>query len=242
MLRSVGMSNFDLEEIKRFYDELDEIWPESEKWYIKENQEIRKYLTNIDWPLDSYVLNAGSGGNNYGLQYNFHHVDVSDNHMQDNPDFTRASIEQLPFEDETFDHCICVGSVLNYCDAIAAISELSRVLKTNGEIILEFENSWSYQHRGAQSYGNSAGIITMVLRNKQHTHWLYSEKYISALCLQYKLKIVQKKRYHILSSLILNLSKNENKSAKYICFDNLARLIPFVSRHGNNIIFRLKIL
>ena len=46
----------------------------------------------------------------------------------------------LPFAENSIDNILCVGSVLNYCDAIAAISEFNRVFKYNGHLILEYES------------------------------------------------------------------------------------------------------
>ena len=234
------MNNFKIEDIKKYYDEADEIWPISDKWHKKTNTTILRYLKTIRWSPDSYVLNAGSGGSDYGLPYRFHHVDISSNRMDDIPLFTRANIEHLPFDNATFDNCICVGSVLNYCDAVAALSELSRVLKTNGELVLEFENSWGYRYRGTKDYGVSASVVTIDFRNTAHTQWIYSDKYISSLCAQYGFAMISKKNFHILSSLVLSLSKDETRASRYFYLDNVTAFMPLLSRHGNNIIYRLK--
>jgi len=234
------MDKFNVDDIKNFYDETEEIWPASDVWHKKTNLTILNYLRKSKWFYNSYVLNAGSGGSEYGLPYNFHHVDISSNRMENMLNFTRANIEKLPFEDCTFDHCICVGSVLNYCDAVAALAELSRVLKKNGELILEYENSWGYRYKRTKSYGVSAGIATIDFRDTAHTQWIYSEKYIESLCENYGFKIIHKKRFHIITSLSLMSSKNEKKASKYFFLDNFVRFIPFLSRHGNNIILKLR--
>ena len=234
------MKSFNIDEIKEYYDKAEEIWPESDVWHIKTNRVIDNFLKKLNWSPNTYVLNAGSGGNEYSLPYNFHHVDISDNHMEGVKNFTIANIEKLPFNNCTFDHCICVGSVLNYCDAMAAISELSRVIKEKGELVLEFENSWSYRYKKTPGYGVSAGVITIEFRDSSHTQLIYSEEHIISLCSKFGFEIIEKKRYHIISALALMYSGDEKKSAKYICFDKLAGLIPFFSKHGNNIVFRLK--
>ena len=234
------MKKFNINDIKKYYDESDEIWPESDVWYAKTNKIIKKFLTKTNWSSDSYVLNAGSGGNNYDLPYNFHHVDISDNRMKNIVNFTKANIENLPFANCSFDHCICVGSVLNYCDALAALSELSRIIKYDGELILEFENSWSYRYKNTPNFGIAAGVTAVHFRGSEHIQWIYSGNYITSICSELGLKIIQKKCFHIISSLSLKISNNENKSSKYIFLDNLASRIPFIARHGNNIILRLK--
>lgn len=234
------MGKFKIEDIKKYYDEAPEIWPDSDKWHKKTKETILDYLSKIKWCNDSYVLNAGSGGSDYGLPYIFHHVDISSNHMESIPLFTCANIEHLPFDDQTFDNCICVGSVLNYCDAVAALSELSRVLKVGGDLILEYENSWGFRYRQTKNFGVSAGVVTIDFRNTAHTQWIYSEKYITSLCKQFGFKLIHKKMFHIISSLALSFSKSESNASSLFSFDKVARFLPFLSRHGNNIIYRLK--
>lgn len=74
----------------------------------------------------------------------------------------------------SIDNILCVGSVLNYCDAIAAISEFNRVLKYNGHLILEYESSWGFEYIGKKCYKSDACIITTEYIEKEHTQWLYS--------------------------------------------------------------------
>jgi len=236
----IFVNQFDIDEIKKYYDEAEEIWPESDLWHTKTNKEINSFLKKTNWSADSYVLNAGSGGSTYGLPYNFHHVDISSNHMEGLTNFTKANIEKLPFENDTFDNCICVGSVLNYCDAVPALTELSRVIKGGGEIILEFENSWGYRYKGTKTYGLSAGVATINFRNIDHTQWVYTEKYIESLCTQYGLKLTQRKRFHIISSLVLNKNNDESIASRYFWLDKLTSNVSFFSKHANNIIFKLK--
>ncbi len=58
----------------------------------------------------------------------------------------------MPFNNLFFDNILCVGSVLNYCDALTALSELSRVLKPNGNLILEYESSWGFEYLHKSCY------------------------------------------------------------------------------------------
>ena len=71
------------------------------------------------------MLNAGSGGSIYnGISGKFFHVDISDKFIKELPNSYVASIENLPFNTNFFDTAICVGSVINYCDALTALSEI----------------------------------------------------------------------------------------------------------------------
>jgi len=61
--------------------------------------------------------------------------------------FTRTTAETLPFADDTFD-CVCSMGVLHHVpDTTKAISEVARVLKPGGRLIIMMyhRNSWLYR-------------------------------------------------------------------------------------------------
>ncbi len=115
---------------------------------------------------NSYVLNARSGGNSYNLKCKQHHVDIADKKISHLELFTVSSIENLPFNDDCFDGIICVGSVINYCDAMQTISEFSRVLKRNDILIIEFENSYGYEFIKCSRGGDCIWQIIKILSSK----------------------------------------------------------------------------
>jgi|GEM_PF-3472440 len=233
------MKEFTTEEVKKFYDELDSIWKEEEKWYYVMRDALRSFLHRLDWDKESYVLNAGSGNTDYGLPYRVHYSDISDKHMKGREDFTHASVEDLPFEDNTFDHAFCIGTVLNYTDSEKSIAELARVIKPGGELVLEFESSLSYQHKDKPSYGMGKGPVTVEFYGEYHHHLLYSESYVIQMCERFGLKLRNAERFHILSALVLSETKDEIGSAKFIEFDSTARGTA-MEKHANNIILRLE--
>jgi ubiquinone/menaquinone biosynthesis C-methylase UbiE len=53
-------------------------------------------------------------------------------------DLRQASVERLPFEDETFDRALAVNSMQVWPDAPAGLREIRRVMKTGGRIALAF--------------------------------------------------------------------------------------------------------
>jgi len=57
----------------------------------------------------------------------------------------RENILSLTFENETFDHILCWGVLMHIPDLETAISELSRVLKKGGTIIIGENNMFSLQ-------------------------------------------------------------------------------------------------
>jgi SAM-dependent methyltransferase len=56
----------------------------------------------------------------------------------------RASVQALPYRDDSFDAVVCCGSTLSFVDdPAAALAELARVLAPGGRLLLEVEHRWS---------------------------------------------------------------------------------------------------
>jgi ubiquinone/menaquinone biosynthesis C-methylase UbiE len=165
-----------------------------------------------------------------------YHVDIAKNKIAHLKNSVVASIEKLPFNDMVFDYIICVGSVINYCDAMAAIAEMSRVLKKHGMLILEFENSFSFEYYGKTEYGKSAEIVTTKYMDRSHQLWVYSFDYIKRILTEFSFGIRNFSAFHILSSLRLKKIDNENIAAGLAKFDCILRHMPYFRKHAGNII------
>ncbi len=225
------------EEIKSLYENVDEVWPKDDKWHLFSKKMIQKYLDKQKWEANEYILNAGSGGNNYNINSLMHHRDIASNKIKNFSDCSVGTIEILPFKNQIFDKIICVGSVINYCDANATISEFSRTIKNNGILYLEFESSWGFEHRKKSYYKKSATVVKLKYFDQYWTQWIYSPIYIKKLLKNYGFVIEDEYRFHILSALSYSLNENENKASKYACFDSLLRK-TCLSKHANNIILK----
>ena len=60
------------------------------------------------------------------------------------PHFLMASVYDIPFQDQTFDHINCCGSVLSLIeDTNTALKEMSRVLRKGGTMFIEVESKWT---------------------------------------------------------------------------------------------------
>lgn len=222
--------------IKTFYEESSTVWPENDKWHLVNQQEIKNYLHKINFPSNANILNVGSGGNNYGLLCPMWHLDVAANKIDYLDNYIVGSAEAIPCPDNTFSHVICVGSVLNYCDAIKVINEIVRVLKPNGSLILEFEGSYSFEYFLTTAFRKSAAIANTMYFGKPHQMWVYSEKYIINLLKQSSFLIQETYRFHILSSLAYKICNDENLASKYSRYDCLLRQIPIIKKYAANII------
>lgn len=76
------------EEIQHLYESVDDVWPQDDHWHL--------YSKKQHWEENIYVLNAGSGGNDYGLKVIMHHRDLAENKICHFDDYSVGSIEQLP--------------------------------------------------------------------------------------------------------------------------------------------------
>lgn len=228
-----------MNEVKKFYNSTPEIWAADDGWHQWSLRQIQKYLGGITFLDQDSVLNAGSGGNCYNISCKeMVHVDIAEKKLKGIPNAVVSSVESMPFPDARFDGIVCVGSVINYCDAGATIAEFSRVSKPGAILILEFENSGGFEYRKSACYGNSAAVVTVQFQGSPHTQWVYSLSYICSLLKANHFLIQDVFPYHICSSLALSLNGVEEKSVKYARIDRLARKIPLLATHANNYIIR----
>ena len=230
------MKKINTEEIRDFYEKMDNVWPVDDHWHLYSRLKIEEFVKRQHY--FSTILNVGSGGSNYGLVNDLHHVDIVKNKIDKFETYTVASAEFLPFDSESFHHILCVGSVINYCDAHSVISELSRVSKPGASLALEFESSWGYEHLGTKAYKKDAEMASLSYNNENHNQWLYSSSYISSILKSFSLEIVEYDYFHYLSGLHYNKYKDENSAAKFTKYDWLCRRIPIVKYHSNNIIYK----
>jgi len=236
------MKHLDQESIKYFYENVPEVWPKDNAWYFYLKSGIYRYIRKRCNSLNNpYILNAGSGGNDYGITSdNMYHVDIVENKIANLRNSVVANIEKLPFPDTMFDYVICVGSVINYCDAVAALAEMSRVIKKHGMLILEFENSFSFEYFGRKEYGKSAEIVNTKYMDHSHYLWVYSFNYIKNILKEYSFDIRNLSAFHIFSSLYLNKHDDEEAAARLAKFDCILQYISFLKKHAGNLILFCK--
>ncbi len=225
------------DEIKNLYENVGEVWPKDDKWHLYSKETIQKYLNKQYWNPNEYILNAGSGGNDYNINSLMHHRDIAASKVMAYPDHSVGTIEILPFKNELFDKIICVGSVINYCDANSTIAEFSRTLKQGGILYLEFESSWGFEHRKKTYYKQAATVVKLKYFNQLWTQWIFAPNYIKNLLNNYGFKIIREYKFHILSALSYSNNEDENKASKYARFDALFRKTP-MAKHANNIIIK----
>lgn len=207
---------------KKLYDEAEQIWPDNNSWYDYTHNRIISFINNSNiFSSNSKILNAGSGGSVYeNIDGEFYHVDLSDKFIKNLPNNFVASIEDLPFENNFFDSAICVGSVVNYCNALTSISEIYRVLKNKSYFILEYERSNTGELLIKNGYGKATSLQIYQYNNQDnHKIWLYSDKYMNYILSCIGFKIVKSEYYHVVSSFFNRFLNDEIKSGTFAQYD-----------------------
>ena len=228
--------------IKRLYESSKEVWPKNDLWHDKTRiaieSQVMTWLSSLPIAKSSKILNAGAGTTRYSVNCNTYDNDIVGSLVENSPNPIVSSIEKIPVKDEFFDVCVCVGSVLNYCDAFATISELARVLPYDGYLILEFERSDSAEFLFSKRHHNAIFPKQYQYNEQKHDLWLYSEKYVTILLKDAGFLIKSRKRFHSASSLIYRLTKDQNQAAKYIKYDSICGLLSYHLAH--NVIMLLR--
>lgn len=85
-----------------------------------------------------------------------------------NIDLVNGSGFQLPFKDNTFDGCVCINVLDHIYDPERLIKEISRVLKKNGFLIINFSNLYSI-YLPIALYIN---LTKKSVQNEVYTEWI----------------------------------------------------------------------
>jgi SAM-dependent methyltransferase len=208
-------------------------------WHRFTAEEIKRELsaiwTSLSFGSDQIVLNAGAGGTELGLAgATTLNLDISETRVSTLPKGVVASIESLPLADQSIDAIICVGSVINYCDAAAAISEFGRVLKRFGHLVLEFESSRSAELIPQHAFGKSAAVADTFYAGEEEAIWVYTFEYITNLLCAADISIVKEIPIHVLSPWALLLFRSSRLASLLAPLDKIARRLHPMTRWASN--------
>ena len=209
----------------------DEPSPFDNLWYDiaqkRTHQKLKKWLKN-KINANTLILNAGSDGVDYGIKDGIMtHLDIVDRSINMYENYLVASIDCIPCDSNSFDVVICVGSVLNYADIILSIKELCRVLKPSGTLILKFERSNSSEFIFTKNRHKNVVFCDEKYGNQHHKYWVFDEKFVSHALQHYDMICMKKFRFHIISSLILRLTKSETLAARFAFLDYCCQFFSY---------------
>lgn len=232
------MNQVDPNKVREFYNKYNQMW-EINNWYKYSQSTIISYLQKQKYT--GKILNAGSGGNNYGITSPMIHLDISEEKVKNIDGAVVGNLENYNlFQSNNFDSIVCVGSVINYCSSYKVIENFQKWLKEDGNLILEFENSNSFEYLFTRYYNKPMTIVTTNYIDSNHDIYIFSLDYIIALLKINNFEIIEVSGFHILSSLVLRFLKSENLASKFIFLDKFLNKIHYFKKHSANIIIRCK--
>lgn len=226
------------EKVRSLYNRLDDMWG-ADSWHDHTRKRLTRHLQkhgNLA-KAANVVLHLGSAGESYGLQGSLTcHIDLAERRLLDTTGAVIGDIHALPIRPHSIDFCTCVGSVLNYCDAVVVLGQISKALKSEAHFFLEFETSDSWEYAGKPAYRQSAALSeTFYGGDPDCKLWLYSLSYIKALLKANGFSIKAVERSHVLSSLVYLWTQDVARAARYGWADRIAEKIPILSQGAANI-------
>jgi SAM-dependent methyltransferase len=231
-------SNDFLDSVTKTYRDKKEIWPKTDRWHLATKAKIDTAIDRHIAPAVNNItkiINLGSGGNSYGLEGSFHlHVDIVEDKLLQTNNYIVGSIEDLLIDDDQFDIGICVGSVINYCDAIRALTTASRLLRSGALFALEFEQTENIEFAFTPAFCKRVAFVETFYDHQPEKIWVYSVEFIRRLLTQTGFQILHQECFHILSSVIYRLTSNEDFSSTFAEADSLLNRLPFVRKFGSN--------
>ena len=146
-----------MDDVVRVFDAMAGVYDELEPWYEHLYARLHAIVRDALPPTTraAIALDAGCGTGFqtailHALGYRTHGIDLSGALLDvararlPQATFVRGRLESLPYADGAFDTVTCCGSTLSFvADPAAAISELGRVVRPGGRVLLEVEHKWS---------------------------------------------------------------------------------------------------
>ena len=205
-----------------------EIWDANDAWNEHKRRNIEAFIlqTTSASQIPNRILDAGCGMTAYDWMLNDRvNLDRFFSQLQDKPNAVVAELEQLPFEDCSFNLIFCIGSVLNYVSAIEAITELSRVSAKGCRLYLHFETSSSFEQFGRNGWNASVKFIKTINAGRPDAIWVYSPAFILRSLAIANFRILRQRRFHIFSALMSRFGFAQPTAAMATKFDALGRFM-----------------
>ena len=161
---------------KTAYDQMEAVWPVDDPWSAYTKRNINAFVQRVVPSGALRILNAGCGGNDYGLPPGMiaANMDISMRQCRPLPHPVVGDVEHIPFPDNSFDVTICVGAVINYVRAEVAIPELVRVTKPGGLTLVDFESSFSAEIMFSKPWAKRKSVIERLYIDHMDKTHLYS--------------------------------------------------------------------
>lgn len=234
-----GVEPIDLRSVREKYNNLGRIWNDDDPWHLQISRmyyrKATKFITSITGP-ESVIVNIGCGDIQYECTSRIVNVDIAEKNLTHHHNPICASAERLPFKNSSIDAVVCVGSVINYCNAVEVCAEIHRILRADGRAIIEFESSESYEYFGRPEYSKSASIVDTTYANMPERIWLYKPSYMRSIVEGLGMQIRSVGYGHIASTFAFRITHNERVSSLFAALDRILSYSP-LRRFSANVVF-----
>jgi len=227
--------------VRSKYNGLKVIWAKEDRWHAWSRCQIEMEMhlvgQQLQLPGQSLVVDVGSAGETYGLVSTDRiDVDLAETRLKCARWPVCANAERLPLASGIADVTVCVGPTINYCSLDETLSELVRITKVNGTLVLhvELSNSWEFAGNGA--FRADAAFVNTFYEGKESI-WVYSDSLVRRLSVGLGLKLIRARYFHLLSSAAYRLTKRPNLSAAFAHADHLLRHVPGIGRFADSSIY-----
>ena len=146
MSKSPNKQSVEAEELEKSYQLPDIVQQRQhtlKKLSVKLGEKILDVGCGVGFLSHEIAILTGVSGKVFGVDKNLEMISHANKRCESlqNAEFSEANAEDLPFPEESFDAACCTQVLLYVKDVAQVISEIKRVLKTTGRIIV-VETDW----------------------------------------------------------------------------------------------------
>jgi len=221
------------------YELMEHPWPPGDNWSTHTKQSIAEFVREVVPAMDGLILNAGCGGNDYGLtdRGTCVNLDISLRQCRTLALPVLGDVEQIPFPDNLFDVTVCVGAVINYVQPQKAIPELARVTKPGGLILVDFESSYSGEIMFSRYWRKPLTVIERMYIDHMDKTYLFSPDHIREIFEQAKSTVIAIRGYHIATAIWERIFKKALIPRAAYSIDRYASRVPGVRALASSVLF-----
>ena len=222
---------------KTAYDSFPVVWPETDQWSSHTSAILDAVVHRFAFDPDQAILNAGCGGNDYGLgekAVNWINLDISFQQCRNMRRAIVADVESIPLANDLFDVVLCIGAVLNYCDPYTALPELFRVAKPGARILIDFETTHSAELLFSTHWGKRVSVIERAYAGRPDKTFLFSEDHIRRVIESSGGRVVQTERYHTATAVWLRIAPKERIPGIVLSLDRFLSRVPLLNAVASN--------
>lgn len=221
------------------YELMEHPWPPGDNWSEHTKRSIGEFVRAVVPNEEGLILNAGCGGNDYGLSRRMTcvNLDISLRQCRTLNLPVLGDVEQIPFADNLFDATICVGAVINYVQPEKTIPELTRVTKPGGLILVDFESSYSAEIMFSRHWRQPLTVIERMYVDHMDKTYLFSPEYIRGLFEQARSAVIATRGYHIATAMWERIFAKALIPRAAYSVDRFASRMPGVRSLASSVLF-----